>query len=473
MIAYNYDFAARGWYNKPSWLDNFRINVDNSKRMLFEHLGDLERDLLDVAMAVYVADRISSRSPGHPGDWFVRMQGRSLKLRIPVRQGRIWNSPEVKRSLLECLEYLTADEWEISFVPRTIHTHQQVPLFNVEPVKPFVGLFSGGLDSFAGAILQALDPQFDTGILVSAYSNSSLISRQQQLIANMNTKLEANGKTLFDRHLAHNLHYDVKYNPASGILSEQRGRDEVTQRSRGFLFMALGLAMARALRLNTLNVYENGVGAINLPHTSSGLGVDYTRAMHPEFLHHMMSFATHLFESTMRIENPSLWKTKGQMCRELDGHGFGELAVKTISCDGFPRRKPQGQEQCGHCTSCLLRRVSLAAGGLETLDRRFSTYQTDVYSIVPTANNTDTLFELRCMEHQVLRMRNALTHINPEISLFTEFPELLRARSTIARIEGRNIDVITRDLIGLFRRYVGDWDWFSSFLPTNADAVNT
>ena len=143
MIAYNYDFAARGWYNKPSWLDNFRINVDNSKRMLFEHLGDLERDLLDVAMAVYVADRISSRSPGHPGDWFVRMQGRSLKLRIPVRQGRIWNSPEVKRSLLECLEYLTADEWEISFVPRTIHTHQQVPLFNVEPVKPFVGLFSG------------------------------------------------------------------------------------------------------------------------------------------------------------------------------------------------------------------------------------------------------------------------------------------------------------------------------------------
>jgi hypothetical protein len=66
MIAYQYDFASRGWHNKPCWLDNFRINVDNTERMLFQHLGNLERDLLDVAMAVYVADRISRRSPGTP-----------------------------------------------------------------------------------------------------------------------------------------------------------------------------------------------------------------------------------------------------------------------------------------------------------------------------------------------------------------------------------------------------------------------
>jgi 7-cyano-7-deazaguanine synthase in queuosine biosynthesis len=473
MMTYQYDFASRGWYNKPSWLDNFRINVENTERILFQHLGDIERDLLDVAMAVYVADRISHRAPGHPDDWFVRMTGRSMKLRIPVRRDRIWNDPEVKRLLINTLEYLTADEWKISFVPRTSHTNQQAALFPSEPKNPFVGLFSGGLDSFAGAVLQALEPQFDTGVLVSAYSNPSLVSRQRKLIEGMNTKLKSLGKNLLDLHLSHNLHRNVKHDPSASIPPEEKWRDEVTQRSRGFLFVALGLAVARSLGLNTLNVYENGVGAINLPHTASGLGVDYTRAMHPAFLNHMMTFASSLFESEMRIENPSLWKTKGQMCREIAANDFGELAVTTVSCDGFPRRKNKDQEQCGHCTSCLLRRVSLAAGNLEELDRKFATYQTDVYSEIPTGKNTDTLFELRCMEHQVLRIRNALARGNPEVSLLTEFPELLRARAAIAQIEGRSVQAVTSELIGLFRHYVTDWDWFSSFLPTASDVTQT
>ncbi|NJK43608.1 MAG: hypothetical protein HC933_04445 [Pleurocapsa sp. SU_196_0] len=419
-------------------------------------------------MAVYVADRISRRSPEHPDDWFVRMTGRSLKLHIPVRKKRIWNNPEVKRLLTEALEYLTADEWVIVFEERTSHTHQQTALFPAELKNPFVGLFSGGLDSFAGAVLQALQPEFKTGILVSAYSNPSLVSRQRRLVAEMNAKLEPVGKSLFDLHLSHNLHYGVKHNPATHTPSGLRGRDEVTQRSRGFLFIAMGLAVTRSVGLDSLNVYENGVGAINLPHTISGLGVDYTRAMHPEFLHRMMLLTSSVFEANIRIDNPSLWKTKGQMCREIAEHGFGEIAVRTISCDGFPRHKQQAHEQCGRCTSCLLRRVSLAAGGLEELDRSFATYQTDVYSVVPTSKNTDALFELRCMEHQVLRIRNALSQGNPETSLLTEFPELLRARVAIGHTEGRSIEVITGELIGLFRRYVTDWDWFSSFLPNTS-----
>jgi 7-cyano-7-deazaguanine synthase in queuosine biosynthesis len=470
MIAYQYNFAAQGQFNRTPWLDKFRINVEGRERLLTQHLGNVERDLLDVAMAVYVADRISRRSPEHPDDWFVRMTGRSLKLHIPVRKERIWNDPEVKRLLTDALEYLTADEWEIVFEERTSHTHQQTALFSAELKNPFVGLFSGGLDSFAGAVSQAFQPEFETGILVSAYSNPSLVSRQRKLVAEMNTKLKSNGKSLLDLHLSHNLHYGVKHNPAAPILPELRGRDEVTQRSRGFLFVAMGLAVTRSVGLDTLNVYENGVGAINLPHTMSGLGVDYTRAMHPEFLHRMMLLASSVFEAGMRIENPSLWKTKGQMCREIAEHGFEEMAVKTISCDGFPRRKPHAHEQCGRCTSCLLRRVSLAAGGLEELDRSIATYQTDVYSVVPTSKNTDALFELRCMEHQVVRIKNALARGNPETSLLTEFPELLRARAAIARTEGRPIEVITGELIGLFRRYVSDWDWFSSFLP-NASTV--
>jgi len=57
------------------------------------------------------------------------------------------------------------------------------------------------------------------------------------------------------------------------------------------------------------------------------------------------------FQCSCRI----CFMTKAQMCTQLADIGFGPLAGKTISCDGFPQRV-RGQPQCGLRGSCLLRR---------------------------------------------------------------------------------------------------------------------
>ena len=59
---------------------------------------------------------------------------------------------------------------------------------------------------------------------------------------------------------------------------------ESSQRSRGLLFLAAGIATAWALRQDQLRVFENGIGAINLPYLRSQFGSQATRAMHPRTL---------------------------------------------------------------------------------------------------------------------------------------------------------------------------------------------
>jgi 7-cyano-7-deazaguanine synthase in queuosine biosynthesis len=472
MNAYGYDFSVPSITGQGCWLDGFRIKDRGAQNVLLHNFRHLEQDLLDVAMAVYVADRISHRSPGRSGEWVSRMSGRSFQIVIPVREIKTWQNPAVQKTLKAALEFLTTDEWNIRFVARTKHTIQEVPLFKREFERPFVGLFSGGLDSFAGAILQVLEDQFKDGVLVSAYSNSNLVSRQRELVQQINTKLKPTGKSFTDLHLWHNLERDVKHDPSQPlpVFNNPKGfKDEVTQRSRGFLFLSLGLVITRALGLNVLNVYENGVGAINLPYTAAGLGVDYTRAMNPELLRRVAVFASELFGMRIQIENPSLWKTKGQMCAGIEEYGFGKLAVQTISCDGFPRHKFKHEEQCGRCTSCLLRRISLAAtSGLELLDRENSRYQRDVYHLASNKENAETLFPLHAMQHQALNLKAAVSH-DAARDLFLAYPELLRVRAAIAEVEGSDLEHVTKKLVGLYRSYVREWEWFNGLrsLPSH------
>jgi len=234
------------------------------------------------------------------------------------------------------------------------------------------------------------------------------------------------------------------------------------------LFLALGFAIARTIGVRDVHVYENGPGAINLPYTVSGLGVDYTKAMNPEGLQLMSRFVSELFSEHMTVVNSSLWKTKGEMCAYLGNRGLGELAVRTISCDRFPRQgKSSSEAQCGWCTSCLLRRLSLAAADMEALDKRFANYELDIYqpSVKPSS---EMLLPFRAMKTQAERIRSAVGSSNPKEALILEFPELLRIRQAIAEMEGRSIAAVTTDLVNLYQRYLRDWDWFETLPPQAA-----
>jgi Queuosine biosynthesis protein QueC len=444
-------------------IERLNVDVNNSQYTLSNYLPDLERDFLDIAMSVYVADRVTLRSPEHPGSWVTAINGREFELFVPVRCPLIWDQESVRRALTAVLDFMTGDLWHFNFVERPPENHHQEFLFPRRIERPFVGLFSGGLDSYAGVVNHIIGSQFKTGVLVAGHSTNTLFGRQRKLINETNEQLLQHGKHLLQMPLRHNLEERSKQ-----YLGSDK-QDEKSQRSRGFLFLALGLAIARMIGVDTLHVYENGFGALNLPQTRAGLGIDYTRAMNPIAFEMMMNFASAVFDKPMRIENPSMWRTKGQMCQELHTNGFSGIAMQTISCDKYPRQgKTRDKEQCGLCTSCLLRRISLAAASLVTPDQEHAHYEDDVYQILPTPNNRQKLFPLGAMRVQADRLRNALYSTDQHKALVREFTELQRIRVTLARLENRPLDDVTRDLAQLFSSYLGEWDLFDFLLPKPA-----
>src|SRR5207248_1931665 len=126
-----------------------------------------------------------------------------------------------------------------------------------------VALFSGGLDSLAGLgrDLQAGRPL----VLVSGATTGRISSVQANLLSAVATSLHRALPSVIV--------------PFSLIAAPTPG--ERSQRSRGFMFLVLGFATAITAGLRQLRVYENGVGAINLPYLESQVGTHSTRAMHP------------------------------------------------------------------------------------------------------------------------------------------------------------------------------------------------
>jgi hypothetical protein len=70
------------------------------------------------------------------------------------------------------------------------------------------------------------------------------------------------------------------------------------------------------------------------------------------------------------FEHPHLWKTKGELLREAARSGGTDAWRKTRSCSRNPKRsKGKGSAtSCGLCGGCILRRSSLVAAGLGSLE---------------------------------------------------------------------------------------------------------
>ena len=126
-----------------------------------------------------------------------------------------------------------------------------------------------------------------------------------------------------------------------GIRKPRGYREEPSQRTRALVFLVLGIATALQAGTDTLWVYENGIGALNLPLNETQLGIDNYRGVHPRFLMLAQDFLSLALDQPMHIRNPFQFSTKAQMCKSLVGSGIAEAVSHTVSCDGFPQRIPQ------------------------------------------------------------------------------------------------------------------------------------
>ena len=89
---------------------------------------------------------------------------------------------------------------------------------------------------------------------------------------------------------------------------------ETTQRTRSFLFLILGGLVARRTgRREILYMAENGQMAIHLPLTEARIGAFSTHTAHPDVLIEMQKFLSIALAVELKIENPYVLRTKGEV----------------------------------------------------------------------------------------------------------------------------------------------------------------
>src|SRR5690606_29891616 len=108
---------------------------------------------------------------------------------------------------------------------------------------------------------------------------------------------------------------------------------ERSQRSRAFLFYATAAVIAQACEIENIEVFENGVGAINLPLMTGMLaGGLATRGAHPTFLKLMSQLASAVAEKPIRYSLPFATQTKAEMLAPLKAHRLDSWAQLSRSC---------------------------------------------------------------------------------------------------------------------------------------------
>lgn len=442
---FTYDFTTQPSPDRDEgfWVDGKRIS-----RAFCSALPSDTADLLEVAMCIYTADRRSVRNyvGAHTGM-------RRIQIRIGVRNLCLWSGSEVVRRLNELLSWLSGDVWSVDFVRREAEpmTSESDPyLFSLPVEQPVtVSLFSGGLDSLAGLASHTQTDPTGSRVLVSGYTNDRLAHQQRMQVKNIRSAW----RERFVKDQPEICHVAVPF----GIRKPMSCREEKSQRSRALVFLALGASAAVQAGADTLWVYENGVGALNLPINETQLGVDNYRGVHPRTLMMAEALFALVLERPIGIKNPFLFQTKAEMCASLEPAGLLDSIQDTVSCDGFPQRIPDQPSQCGYCTSCILRRQALCANGLGKHDPDTG-YRLDMNAVLGSWNKGKA-YGLYAMRGQVHKFARCLAEANPWMALIEKFPELARTHDELRTCGGCSEDLST-SFVQLYQTYVREWESF-------------
>ena len=446
-IEYRHDFTKP--LGTPRAPNPFRLESERMSVKFHDAISCRMADLLDVALSVYAADRQSRRSS-------VRTDtgNRRIVVRMSVREPAFWRRSETMERLSDYLYWLGEDDWDFEFVRRQseLNVAESKHYLLKSPPNPpaSVSLFSGGLDSLAGLAARIQSEPAGSHVLVSGYSNPRLAGQQRKQVDSIKEKSTRFGILPAEIH-----HLALPY----GLRHVTACKEEDTQRTRAFVFLAFGAIAALKARADTLWVYENGVGAMNLPLSAMQLGVDNYRGVHPRSLVKAQDLFEHVLGDHVEIRNPYLFHTKAEMCRTLPSSGLLGLVRESVSCDGYPIHL-LNRPQCGRCTSCILRRQALYCSGLSRYDVG-AEYQHDV---LDGRYNMDAahLFELEVMRGQVLKLRSCLSADDPWIALATQYPELLRTGDELEATGRLQRGEAASGFVRLYQAYVDEWDSFSA-----------
>lgn len=315
-------------------------------------LNSIYEDLFIIGMSVFSIDKRISRTLS-TDNWT-----RSFNVSIPVLELDKWEKEREK--INETLRFLTGDVWNIEFRKTEevyMECNRQVKKVNRINKEDFnaVSLFSGGLDSFCGAI--SLMEQGKSLCLVGHNEYPKLRAKQKELADAINKKYTSQN-CKFISFSANS------YAPICKNSKLKKG--ENTSRGRSFLFLCIAITLDGIIG-DTTPVYipENGFIGLNIPLTNSRKGSCSTRTTHPYFIKNINSILKGIGIQN-EIINIFAYETKRAIVNKVkENEVFKKYAKDTISCSHpcIPRYNRDGNNfypvNCGYCYPCLIRKSSL------------------------------------------------------------------------------------------------------------------
>ncbi|MGN6655231.1 MAG: 7-cyano-7-deazaguanine synthase [Rhodanobacter sp.] len=331
---------------------NVTITAQSMLNHLLETASQRSIDLVAIATGIYAIDRVCKRKLTRQNECGVR----TLRVVFEVSDLLFWQRPDIVEQLVDIICMLSGDTWLVSFAKRS-EPHQttnvQRSLDLQQPLPTRVALYSGGLDSAAG-LANRLVANDQTYMLLTVGHHVAVRSQCLDQVQKL--------RQLLRTPMLHHASFMVRFD--GGVAGKMK-LQEKSQRARGFLFCAAAALLANACNIEDVELFENGVGAINLPLTEGGLtdGLS-TRGAHPGFLAKMGFLVSAVLDTPFRFSLPFLNATKAEMVRPLSGRPLlAEWLQQSCSCIHTSLRV-RGKRHCGHCPACIERRQAFRSGGI-------------------------------------------------------------------------------------------------------------
>lgn len=335
---------------------NVRLKIADLTNRMAAKLPDRVHDLVELAALVYAADQSCKRLGGVTLDYGDKWH-RTFRFETAVRDPDFWSQKKVLDCLSDVLGFLSEDNYEFAF-SRMVSPPQfqeyldfSSMMNDPDPVERVL-LFSGGLDSLAGAVEEVL-VQKRRVALVSHKPVDHLAKKQRELVGEIATRAR-------DSKLKP-VHFPVLANRIGEIEGDH------TQRTRSFLYASLAAAVANYFQLDRIHFYENGIVSINLPLCAQEIGGRATRTTHPQTLHGYGRLFSLVLDAPFEVENGLIWETKEDIVRRLVNAGHADLVKTTLSCS-HTRQYTCKAPHCGMCSQCLSRRVATLGTKLDDND---------------------------------------------------------------------------------------------------------
>jgi 7-cyano-7-deazaguanine synthase in queuosine biosynthesis len=389
------------------------LRIEDIRRSMYSDVPLRFHDLLEIATYVYCADQAWPRGQ-MDAETFGANWRRHFHFVIPVSDTTFWNSTPAKECLIDVLGFLSDDRYEFDFVGAPSRPHMQGFLtFNERGellgFPEEVVMFSGGLDSLGGAVEEIVNNKRRV-VLVNHRSSTKL----DRIYHRLEEKLAAKAPECpLPCHIRVTVHKQKWMNK------------EYTQRSRSFLFVSLGAAISRMLRLDAVRFYENGVISMNLPFSAQVVGGKATRTTHPRTIAGFQRLLMMVAEGPFRVETPFIWKTKGEVVELIARAGCQDMIGDSISCT-HTWELSIDHPHCGTCSQCVDRRFAVLAAGMEAHDP-LDRYLVDVFTQCRVKD--EHVVEDKTMYAGYLERANQVGRIHDVVRFLVEFPEAARVLS--------------------------------------------